>query len=227
MARPAETRVGEARHLEQCIVVNKERSQTGLPKWRSIGIWLIILAIFDALLVFFPRYSPYSLMLASFLSIAGLVVITQAIKRRQWWHEVVISNVLFLYFLGLSARALLVVLPNLFIVGLILIVPYCLAWLLPEFAPRISSRLFREQFSPETRLGQGCLSGSLALLPLAGVAGAFVQMYGASYVHENLIFFFVGVLGAMIAVGWAQTTAHQLWPKRPWAQEKPEQKAIK
>jgi|Deesub1362A_J573_1020465.scaffolds.fasta_scaffold06901_3 hypothetical protein len=192
-----------------------------LTGWRLIGLWLMLLAIFDLLLIFVPHYSPLATILAALITALALIAIVPLAfgMEKTWWRDLMASNVFLLYFLSFAGRFFLAIWPNPVAVSLLLIVPYTLSWLLPGLAPRLSAFLFREQLAPDTRFGQGCLSVSLAILPAAGVMGAYIQMYGPRYFGDDLFYSLAGLLSALVSIGWAQTTAYQLWPQRPWARK--------
>jgi uncharacterized membrane protein len=121
------------------------------------------------------------------------------------------ANAFFTLFLLLGARAWLKIVGDVLIWAAwmsLIIAAYTLAWALPSLNPKLSKLLWREQYSPETRLGKLLLKISAVLLPIAGTGGAFLGMYSK---NENQVMLFLGTAACLVSIGLAQLTAHQFW----------------
>ncbi len=190
------------------------------PMWQLIGIALGTFGGLGGLLTVTPSYSPIALAIAIVLGVSGATALLLGAGRSSWWHQVVVANSLFLLLLGFVIRAWNEVIPALGVWLVLLLGLYVLAWTLPAIEPKLSALLFREQLDPKTRLGRGCLVVALAIGPAAGGLGATFGLYGSRYGQEKLGYLAIGCLGTVGVLAWSQIAAHEVWPKRPWANKR-------
>jgi len=179
---------------------------------------LFSLGGFGAVLAFIPPYSPNAMKVAVGLTVVGTVAAVWGISKANWWAVIVFLNSWFLLILGFAIRAWAVIIPQVWVWLVPLVAAYLIAWILPAINPKLSARLLREQFAPETRWGRGCLTLFLVVGPAAGALGASVGMYGSRFGQGNTVMLVMAVLSSAVAVGFAQAAAQQVWPRRPWAQ---------
>jgi len=193
-------------------------SSSTWPWWKAAAIALFTLGGFGAVLTVIPPYSSSAMKVAIGLTLVGTVGAVWGISKANWWGGIVLLNSWFLLILGFAIRAWALVIPQVWIWLVPLVAAYLLAWALPAISPKLSARLLREQFAPETRWGRGCLTLFLVVGPAAGTLGASVGMYGSRFGQGNAVMLVIAVLSSAVAVGFAQAAAEQVWPRRPWAQ---------
>ena len=193
-------------------------SSSTWPWWKAAAIALFTLGGFGAVLTVIPPYSSSAMKVAIGLTLVGTVGAVWGISKANWWGGIVLLNSWFLLILGFAIRAWALVIPQVWIWLVPLVAAYLLAWALPAISPKLSARLLREQFAPETRWGRGCLRLFLVVGPAAGTLGASVGMYGSRFGQGNAVMLVIAVPSSAVAVGFAQAAAEQVWPRRPWAQ---------
>ena len=193
-------------------------SSSTWPWWKAAAIALFTLGGFGAVLTVIPPYSSSAMKVAIGLTLVGTVGAVWGISKANWWGGIVLLNSWFLLILGFTIRAWALVIPQVWIWLVPLVAAYLLAWALPAISPKLSARLLREQFAPETRWGRGCLTLFLVVGPAAGTLGASVGMYGSRFGQGNAVMLVIAVPSSAVAVGFAQAAAEQVWPRRPWAQ---------
>lgn len=180
---------------------------------------LVTFGGFGGMLALFPEYSPIALAIAAVLVLSAVIAVILGAGRTNWWYQMLVGNSWFLLILGLGIRAWNAVIPALGLWLVLLLGLYLLAWALPAVEPKLSALLTREQLDPKTRLGRGCLAVALAVGPAAGGLGATFGLYGSRYGQEKLVYLVGGSLATIAALAWSQFAAHDMWPKRPWAQK--------
>ena len=188
------------------------------PLWKAVTLTPIALGGFAALVAFVPSYSPRALAIGVGLTVVGVVAAAWVSLSPSWWAAMVSVNSWLLLFLGVSLRAWANLIPQVWVWLVPLVAAYLLAWALPAISPKLSARLLRDQFAPETRWGRGCLTLALVVGPAAGALGASVGMYGSRFGQGTAVMLVIAVLASAVAVGFAQAVVQQSWPKRPWAQ---------
>ena len=193
-------------------------SSSTWPWWKAAAIALFTMGGFGAALTVMPPYSSSAMKVAIGLTLVGTMGAVWGISKANWWGGIVLLNSWFLLILGFAIRAWALVIPQVWIWLVPLVAAYLLAWALPAISPKLSARLLREQFAPETRWGRGCLTLFLVVGPAAGTLGASVGMYGSRFGQGNAVMLVIAVLSSAVAVGFAQAAAEQVWPRRPWAQ---------
>jgi hypothetical protein len=191
------------------------------PLWKILGLAILGLGGPAVVMSFFPTYSPLALAVGGILTLLGTLAAISRNLRQSWVGKALFANAWLIPFLVSGVRGLS------FATGItlpwIILLPsaYLLAWLLPILRPRISAILFREQFAPETRVGQAILSFSFRILPVAGVLGASAGLYGPRYGGENLVILVASLLAAIVAVAGVQAISHQILLPNPWAKIDP------
>jgi hypothetical protein len=182
--------------------------------WVLAFITYLVLGPFAALATFIPNYSSIFLILSILLTTIGAIGAILVGRKRRRLGQLLFANAFFLLFLMLGARAWLKIVGNvsLWAVWMVLIlIAYCLAWALPSLNPKISGLLWKEQYSPETKIGKLLLKISAVILPIAGTGGAFIGMYSSNDSNRNQAMLFIGIAACLVSIGLAQLTSHQFW----------------
>lgn len=124
-----------------------------------------------------------------------------------------------LLFLGVGLRfwAMVATGPWLWLVTLLFMALFVLAWFLPAISGSLSAMIWREQVAPQSQIGRKVSRTLLALgLGGAGVVGASSGMAlartGAAGIAYLLVALGMSIVGVLIAQGFS----HQLWPSTPW-----------
>ncbi len=187
------------------------------PWWKLLMACVVGLGVPGMSLALWPRFSLAAALAAIGLTLLGTIVALASLRRRSWWLRLAFVNTWLLLLLGISVRAFsgmggLGVVAAGLTIGL-----YLSAWALPAVAPRASEFLLREQFSPQTRIGQGCMRASLALLPSVAGLAATLGYFGPRFAPKSGISLAIAALGSGAAIAAGQAIAHQLWRDRPWA----------
>lgn len=194
-----------------------------MPLWRLIGLWFISQGSFAALLAIFPYYHPVALTLGIILAATGLIAAIYAVRARDWRALVVFQNTWPLLIFAIGARGLISHLPNGWIWISLLLACYILTWLIPVLDPKLSALLWKEQTAPETRIGKGCMRIFIRFSPILMALGPILGIYGSRYGYDDIVHLAAGTILTLSAIGAGQVISHQIWPKRPWAQqEEPE-----
>ena len=191
-----------------------------MPLWKWMGLYLIPMGGFAAMLTLFPTgYHPVAFLIAITLLITGLIAGIYVSRTKDWRLVAVLQSTWPSLFFAIGARALISQSSNAWIWLSLLLVCYILAWLIPVIAPKLSTLLWREQTNPQTRLGMVGMSiltrFSAALMALGPCAGMYLSRYG----YGNIALLIVGIGMPLLAIVTGQLICHQLWNKRPWAQQ--------
>jgi hypothetical protein len=95
-----------------------------------------------------------------------------------------------------------------------------LAWALPAISPPISRALWREQTTPQTRVGRSVVRWGLGLgLAGAGIAGASLGSSLSRTRGSRIAYLVMAVGMSGVAVFMAQEYSERVWPDRPWAHD--------
>jgi hypothetical protein len=189
------------------------------PLWKVLLLVIPFLGMLSIGLALFPKYSPQATVAAGVLSSAGIVASTLTVKLKNWWAQIAIVNVVLLFGLGIALRAGMDVFGEGPYWPLSLILLFLFAWAIPLVAPQFSARILREQLAPDTRVGRGCLTFSLALIPAVGAISYLVQRLASHRGLEKLDSFLIAVIASTVTIGAAQAFSHQYWAKKPWANQ--------
>lgn len=132
--------------------------------------------------------------------------------RPNWWAESISTFSLASLFLAAAIHGLVYVLSNwLWIIPLVLI--YLFAWVLPVINPRLAKFLYTEQTAPQTYIGKSCLTVLLSALGIAGPLGAVIGLGSSRLYGPGLSMMILGVLAAVLSIGFAQYFAYHLLAK--------------
>jgi hypothetical protein len=182
--------------------------------WKLVILTYAVLAPWVVIATLIPRYSQFVLILGISLSTIGAIGAALVKKRHTRKGHIALGNGLFLLFLIIGARGWYSVLGrvDIWLIWMaVLFSMYIFAWTLPRYSPELSEFLFREQYTPETRLGKIILNASAKFLPIAGASGALLGMYGSRDGNDSFGMIFMGIAGTLLSIAFAQLTAHQFW----------------
>lgn len=185
-----------------------------MRSWKLALITYLAFGPFAALATLIPNYSLAALIIAISLSTigaAGAVLVGR--KRRRLGH-IAFGNAYFLLFLTIGARAWYMIVGNNYLWALwttLLVAAYILAWALPSLNPRLSALLWKEQYTPKTRVGKTVLSISAKILPIASTGGALFGMYATRAGHDNSVILFIAIASCLVSIGLAQIASHNFW----------------
>jgi hypothetical protein len=157
--------------------------------WKLVLVTYFVLGPFATLATFYPDYSPAALILGIFLTTVGAAGAVLVGRKRRRLGHIAFGNAYFLLFLTIGARAWYMIVGNIYLWVIwmtIILAAYILVWALPSLNPKLSALLWKEQYSPETRLGRAVLSISAGVLPIASTGGALFGMYASRASHYNL-----------------------------------------
>jgi len=189
------------------------------PLWKVLLLVIPFLGILSIGLALFPQYSPQAAVAAGVLSSAGIVASILTVQLKNWWSQIAVVNVALLFGLGIGLRAGMDVFGEGLYWPLSVVLLFLFAWAIPLVAPRFSARVLKEQLAPETRIGRGCLTYSLGLIPSVGAMSYLVQRLVSHSGLEKLDSLLVAVIASTVAIGAAQAYSHQYWAKKPWANQ--------
>jgi hypothetical protein len=164
----------------------------------------------------YPSFSKTAIPFAVVLASIGIVSVALGASAHSWYFQVAYTNSWLLFFLGFATRAWSSLLPPVLPWAAALLVAYTAAWLMPALLPGLSALLLREQFTPQTSAGLGCIRVAAAILPSAAGIGAIVGLLGARTATTNSVAVLVGAVCTCVAVGGAQVFSEQFWRIRPW-----------
>jgi hypothetical protein len=176
--------------------------QSSLPVWKSIAFGLGMFGPLAAILAYVPRFSSTALAFAVIFLVVGISSIVWASNRGSWWGRLVGIFIMSTMFLAVGYRVWTSVIGSALIWFLPVLVIFLTVWLLPWIRPDLSKYLWMEQTAPESRAGRIIMGAALSILPVSGVLGASI-----------------GLFGTRNGDGQAQAAAHRLWPECPWASD--------
>ena len=184
--------------------------------WQVGAIAAFSFGLLGTLIGLLPTYSSSALAVGLSLATVATAASLWNWRTYAWAARSATSMILSLMIFLLASRSLASVLGPMWMSVLLLLLVYLVSWLLPIVAPRLSARIWREQMTPQTRLGRGCLALSIAVAPVAGVLGASVGLFGHRFGQGDAIYLVGGLLAWVGALGISFAASHQLWPERPW-----------
>lgn len=198
----------------------------GWPLWKVVGAGLFLYGAMAGFLVgtlFLPPAIPSrTLLIAIPLTIIplGLILTLWSWRTFTYHSRIAASLIIGLTVLLAGVRSWAAILSGFwfwFVTGLTSLA-FIVAWALPAISYSTSHAIWREQFAPRTRLGRGILKWTLLIgLGGGGALGAGVGMSLARSGALGTVHLLLGALSSALAVFFAQSTSHQLWPDSPWA----------
>src|SRR3990170_2819386 len=144
-----------------------------MPWWRAIPLGAFIFGIHAAILAYFPSFDSEAANVGGILALVGFAVFVLGTARKHWITHISYVNLVMVMWLGIAYRGWKDLYPNAGLALAPLITLSLLAWAMPWLAPKVSSRVAREQLAPTTSLGRGIETVALAFLP-AAAASAYV-----------------------------------------------------
>ncbi len=185
------------------------------PLWKAVGASVLLFLPFSAFLILVPPSFSRSAWL-----MAG-AVIASGVLALNWgrWGDPRISEGLAAFvftaqFLVIGLRAWSASVSVTRVWAFVVILAFLLAWGIPLLAPSLSEWLWREQKTPQTRVGRRLLGISLMILPAVGIIGASAGMLLARYGGGQTGWLIVAILATAVAIGWGQSASHQLFSAR-------------
>src|SRR3972149_10331016 len=182
----------------------KLTSREAWPWWVVAGVAVAAFGSLGAILALTPEYSPVAMQAAFILTLLQVVAVLWRSRTMSWWSQMASANLAMLFFLGIGIRAWGAVVPDMKVWLPVVAVGYLLALALPALQPRLSEFLYREQLAPQTRLGRGCLTFSVAVLPAAGISGYWLYEVSERARRGEIAFLVGGALGIVTAIGLTQ-----------------------
>jgi hypothetical protein len=188
--------------------------RTPIPplKWVVMGLSMaLFLAVLIFVLGFTPDRSNLGLMTGS--AMAAVLVLCVVLTRRtgKWWAQLGVLLPLSGLFMAIGVRMILEFASTAWVWTALTVGVFAFVWALPWIRPDISGVLHREQLSPRTSIGRGCLRVSAALLPIAGLIGGFggvILGRAKENMTESAI---TGGLGLLLGIGLGQYSGHSVW----------------
>jgi hypothetical protein len=182
--------------------------------WKVVLFPFVLFGIWASLMIFYPNYSPLSFFIGLILTIAGVAGFILASRGQRRKGQIFFTQAFFLILFVTAARAWLMIIGNVALWALwmtLLMGIYLLAWALPSLDPKLSALLWREQYSPETKVGKAVLRFSAKFLPIAGASGALFGMYATRDGQDNLVALFLGIGFSLLSIGLSQVASHTFW----------------
>ena len=188
--------------------------------WQMLAASTIVAGSFGAMLGVLPPISAAAIRLG--LIFSALVVIAAMWNwwTYSWWTRFAVQALVTIQFLAIASRGWILAMGITWIWLVPVFSAYLLAWAMPVLNPRLSAILWREQMTPQTRVGRIVLGLALAIGPSAGVLGASLGMYGNRFGQASAVVAVGSALASFVAIQLAFVISYQLWPERPWAKDK-------
>ena len=142
-----------------------------------------------------------------------------------FWSILAYGLTFTLLLMGIAVRAWLLLGVDVWVWVPFVASAYILAWLVPALWPKISCILWREQVAPQTKVGRALFAIALCLAPGVGVMGALLGMFSSRRGELSRAYLVMALLFSAVAIVISFAFSYQLWPHRPWAQDRPARKA--
>ncbi len=185
--------------------------------WQILAASTIGLGLFGAMPGLLPPISVPVVRLGLIFAVPAIFAAMLNWWSYNWWSRISLVAVWSLLILATAARAWFLLIGITWVWLLPILLAYLLAWAMPAINPRVSAILWREQTTPQTRVGRIVLVIALAIGPSAGVIGASLGMFGSRFGETESVILAIAVLMTAVAIGFAFAFGYQLWPERPWA----------
>ena len=192
------------------------------PLWKVLGMGVVTYGILATLLLLATLISsrfPSIIMLV----VAGLALLLGTLFTVWAWKDHTLvprlggTVVVTMFFLAMGIWFWGVFLDGVWLWGVValILILYTVAWTLPAISSAASSLLWREQATPQTRVGRRIFTWDLGLgLGGAGVVGASFGTSLSRTGNVALASLIVAVGMSAVAIFMAQGFSHQLWPRR-------------
>lgn len=187
--------------------------------WQVLAASSIVAGSFGAMLGVFPPISAAAIRLGLIFSVPVIIAAMWNWWTYNWWARLAVQALVTLQFLAIAARGWTLAIGVTWIWLIPVVSAYLLAWAMPALNPRTSAMLWREQWTPQTRVGRVLLGLALAIGPSAGVLGASLGMFGGRIGETGAVVAVGSALASFVAIQLAFVISFQLWPERPWAKE--------
>jgi len=188
--------------------------------WQVVLAFTFAFGLFGTLPGFLPPISISAMRIGWALAILIGLAAMWSWWNFNWWARLAGTALWTIQILATAARAWILLIGVTWIWMVPILSAYLLAWAMPVLNPRASAILWREQMTPQTRVGRIVLGLALAIGPSAGVIGASVGMFGSRFVETNSVILVMAALSSAVAIGFAFAISYQLWPVRPWAKDR-------
>jgi hypothetical protein len=195
------------------------------PWWKIGGGSLVSFGTFGMLIGVLPPYSYRGLIVGTVLAFIMTAAVFWSWKTYHWIPQVLIPTLFSIQFLCITLRAWMAFFNGIGLWIFPVLTGYFLAWILPLVNSNLSEFLWREQDTPQTKVGRVVMSVLLAIAPVAGTLGASFGMFSSRFGDWNFAYLFLGSLFSITTVGLAFTFAYQIWRDPPWANHVMEQRA--
>ena len=182
--------------------------------WKVVLFPFVVFGIWASLSIFIPYFTPLAFFIGLLLTIAGVAGFILASRGQRRKGQIFLYHAFFLIMLVIAARAWLVIIGNVALWALwmtLLLGIYILAWALPSLDPKLSALLWREQYTPETKVGKAVLRFSAKFLPIAGASGALFGMYATRDGQDDLVALIMGMIFSLLSIGLSQVASHTFW----------------
>lgn len=183
--------------------------------WKITGAGLIGFGLFGFIIAIMPPRSLSFQVLGITSIVIAVVFSLWNWEVYSWASRITLGALWSIQFFTIGIRSWFQVYPTIWLYPIVSI--YLLAWTLPAIDPTVSKFLWREQNTPQTRLGRILVSSALSLAPVAGALGASIGMFGSRFTGITGVYLISAPLSCSVAIGMAFSFAYQLWPIRPWA----------
>jgi len=191
--------------------------------WKVVLFPFVVFGIWASLMILYPNYSPLSFLIGVLLMITGVAGFILARRGQRRKGQIFFAHSFFLILFVTAARAWLVIIGNVVLWALwmtLLLGIYLLAWALPSLDPKLSALLWREQYSPETKVGKAVLRFSAKFFPIAGASGALFGMYATRDGQDDLVALILGMIFSLLSIGLSQVTSHTFWKEDQMAEQR-------
>ncbi|MFV2045675.1 MAG: hypothetical protein ACC700_20905 [Anaerolineales bacterium] len=185
--------------------------------WQVLALSLVVFGVWGALFGFLPPVSIATIRLGLLFSVPVIIAAMWSWWTYNWWARLATPGLWTILILAIAARAWMLVMGVTWIWLVPILSAYLLAWAMPALNPRASAILWREQMTPQTRVGRVIMGLTLAIGPSAGVIGASVGIFGSRFSETESVILVMAVLASAVAIGFAFAISFQFWPERPWA----------
>jgi hypothetical protein len=195
-------------------------AESSLPLWKAIAFGIGMFGPLAAILAYIPRFSSTALAFAVTFFVVGISSIGWASKKSSRWGSMVGIFIISTEFLAVGYRVWTSVIGSAWIWFLPVLAVFLILWLLPWIRPDLSKYIWVEQTAPESRAGRLIMRAALSILPVSGVLGASIGLFGSRNGGGQGIMIVAGLLMSVGGLAIAQAAAHQFWPERARASDR-------